>query len=108
MPDILDEFESIPVGSLGIIAMHGCEELGSKIDSYLVQWRAQRENEHKSTIAFAGYQRDTYLINAVCPALERVKQRALSVNRCADTIYTLYPMCSTTAAHIKCTAKKSP
>ena len=57
MPDILDEFESIPVGSLGIIAMHGCEELGSKIDSYLVQWRAQRENEHKSTIAFAGYQR---------------------------------------------------
>lgn len=67
MPDILDEFESIPVGSLGIIAMHGCEELGSKIDSYLVKWRAQRENEHKSTIAFAGYQRDTYLINAVCP-----------------------------------------
>ena len=26
MPDILDEFESIPVGSLGIIAMHGCKE----------------------------------------------------------------------------------
>ena len=67
MPDFLDEFESIPVGSLGIIAMHGCEELGSKIDGYLVKWRAQRENEHKGTIAFAGYQRDTYLINAVCP-----------------------------------------
>ena len=44
MPDILDEFESIPVGSLGIIAMHGCEELGSKIDSYLVGERKEKMN----------------------------------------------------------------
>lgn len=67
MPDFLDEFESIPVGSLGIISMHGCEELGKHIDEYLVKWRAERQNEHKNTIAFAGYQRDTYKINAVCP-----------------------------------------
>ena len=59
--------ETIPVGKLGIIALKSSEELGKKINDYLVQWRDQRDNEHTSTIAFSGYQRDTFLINSVCP-----------------------------------------
>ena len=39
--------ETIPVGSLGIIPLEGCKEMGAKIDSYLVKWREERENEHK-------------------------------------------------------------
>ena len=61
MPDFLDEFESIPVGSLGIISMHGCEELGKHIDEYLVKWRAERQNEHKNTIAFVYINRFIFL-----------------------------------------------
>ena len=58
---------TIPVGTLGIIALESSKEMGQKVDEYITEWRAQRENEHKSTIAFAGYQRDSYLINASCP-----------------------------------------
>ncbi|MGN0472416.1 MAG: ribose-phosphate pyrophosphokinase [Lachnospiraceae bacterium] len=56
--------ETIPVGSLGIIPLRGCRELCEKIDSYLVKWRTERESEHKDSLAFAGYQRDSYLLNA--------------------------------------------
>ena len=59
MPSTLNDLTSIPVGTLGIIAMRGCEELVRGIDQYLVKWRQERESEHKTTIAFSGYQRDT-------------------------------------------------
>ena len=54
---------TIPVGPLGIIALNSCEEMGKKVDKYIADWRNDRENEHKHTIAFAGYQKDSYLIN---------------------------------------------
>lgn len=59
--------ETIPVGSLGIIPLEGCKALGEKVNNYLVRWRTERENEHKSSLAFAGYQRDTYLLGAAVP-----------------------------------------
>ena len=55
--------ETIPVGSLGIIPLPSCRELGQKINDYLVQWRRESINEHKNTIAFQGYERDSYLIS---------------------------------------------
>ncbi|NMP36865.1 MAG: ribose-phosphate pyrophosphokinase [Clostridiales bacterium] len=67
MPDLMDEFSTIPYGTLGIIGLPGCEELCKKVDKYLVTWREERENEHKSTIAFSGYQRDSYIINVNFP-----------------------------------------
>ncbi|MEG1848468.1 MAG: ribose-phosphate pyrophosphokinase [Lachnospiraceae bacterium] len=59
--------ETIPVGSLGIIALEGCKSLGEKIDHYLVKWRTERESEHKESLAFSGYQRDSYLLQAKVP-----------------------------------------
>ena len=59
--------ESIPVGSLGMIPLKSCEELGKKIDYYLVKWRTEREHEHKNSLTFAGYQRDTYILSAKTP-----------------------------------------
>ena len=56
--------ESIPVGSLRMIPLEGCIGLGHKIDEYLVKWRTERENEHKNSLAFAGYQRDSYILDA--------------------------------------------
>ena len=49
--------ETIPVGPLGLIPLKSCTGLGKKVDDYLVEWRRERESEHKSTIAFSGYQR---------------------------------------------------
>lgn len=31
--------DNIPVGSLGIIALDGCQEMGNLIDNYLIKWR---------------------------------------------------------------------
>ena len=59
--------ETIPVGSLGIIALEGCRPLGEKINRYLVKWRAERESEHKDSLAFSGYQRASYLLNTKVP-----------------------------------------
>lgn len=59
--------ETIPVGSLGIIPLPSCKELGDRVNDYLVQWRRESANEHKNTIAFQGYEQDSYLINAKVP-----------------------------------------
>ncbi len=59
--------ETIPVGQLGIIALESSNALGESVNDYLVQWRNARESEHKGTIAFSGYQRDSYLLSACCP-----------------------------------------
>lgn len=59
--------ETIPVGSLGIIALEGCRPLSEQIDKYLVRWRAERESEHKESLAFSGYQRGSYLLQAKVP-----------------------------------------
>lgn len=67
MPDYTQEFTTIPYGPLGIIALPGCEELANKIDRYLVKWRAQKQSEHKNSLSFAGYERESYLINAAFP-----------------------------------------
>ena len=61
------EITTIPFGPLGIIALPGCEELAQKIDKYLVRWRSQQESEHKSSIAFAGYERASYIMNVDFP-----------------------------------------
>lgn len=55
---------TIPVGPLGIIALNSCEPIGKKVDAYISAWRNDREHEHKNTIAFSGYQKDSYLIDS--------------------------------------------
>ncbi|BCK01693.1 ribose-phosphate pyrophosphokinase [Anaerocolumna chitinilytica] len=67
MPQQEKILETIPVGNLGIIALESSKSLGDKVNDYIVDWRNARESEHTSNIAFAGYQRDSYLIDAFCP-----------------------------------------
>ena len=38
--------ETIPYGTLGIIPLASCTEMGKKVDEYLVKWREQRQNEN--------------------------------------------------------------
>lgn len=59
--------ENIPVGSLGIIPVTGCEELGNKVNDYLVKWRRESGHQYQDDVAFTGYLRDTYIIDAKVP-----------------------------------------
>ena len=60
-------YETIPAGSLGVIALESCRQLGEMVDRYLVRFRAERQHEHENDIAFRGYQRDTYLMDCSTP-----------------------------------------
>lgn len=66
MPEY-EDFTTIPVGQLGIVALPGCEEIAKKIDQYLVKWRKERDSEHKMTLPFAGYEKESYIIKASFP-----------------------------------------
>ncbi|WP_346663988.1 ribose-phosphate pyrophosphokinase [uncultured Merdimonas sp.] len=59
--------DNIPIGALGLIALEGCEEMGQKVNDYLVKWRREDGHIHKNDVAFSGYERDTYLVNANVP-----------------------------------------
>lgn len=95
--------ESIPVGSLGIIPLPSCKEMGQKVNDYLVQWRRESLNEHKNTIAFQGYEQDSYLIEAKVPRfgsgeakgilLESVRGRDLYLMVDVCNYSLTYPLC---------------
>ena len=59
--------DNIPIGALGLISLEGCEEMGDKVNDYLVKWRREDGHIHKNDVAFSGYERDTYLVNAGVP-----------------------------------------
>ena len=59
--------DNIPVGALGIISLPGCEEMGNRVNDYLVKWRKETDHVHKDNIVFSGYENDTYLIDAKVP-----------------------------------------
>ena len=59
--------DNIPIGALGLISLEGCEEMGDKVNDYLVKWRIEDGHIHKNDLAFSGYERDTYLVNAGVP-----------------------------------------
>ncbi len=57
----------LPVGKLGLISMHGCEELGNKIDKYLLEWHKQKFN----------FEIDTFQIKATCPRFSTGEAKAV-------------------------------
>jgi len=59
--------DNIPIGALGIIPINGCQDMGGKIDDYLVRWRKEDGPAQKNDVAFSGYERDSYLVKAKVP-----------------------------------------
>ena len=67
MPNDERILETMPDGALGLITLKRCEELGARVDQYLVGWREKREHAHKNEAAFKGYHRDSYIISTSVP-----------------------------------------
>ena len=61
------KIETIPVGPLGLIPLRSCTQMGKKVDEWLVGWRKERESEHKGSIHFTEYEKDSYILNARTP-----------------------------------------
>ena len=61
------DLKSIPVGPLGIIAMAGCEEMGKKVNSWLLKWNSLQESQDEEFYTIPGVNRDSFLIKTYCP-----------------------------------------
>lgn len=95
--------ETIPVGSLGIISLEGCKTLGEKIDQYLVKWRAERESEHKDSLAFSGYQRDSYLLKTKVPRFGSGEAKGMILESVRGTdLYLLIDVCNYSLTYPLC------
>ncbi|GAA4297034.1 ribose-phosphate pyrophosphokinase [Anaerocolumna aminovalerica] len=103
MPQQEKIIETIPVGPLGIIALESSKELGQKVNNYIVSWRNEVNSEHTSTIAFAGYQRDSYLINASCPRFGSGEAKGLIKETVrGDDLYLLVDVCNYSLTYSVC------
>ena len=95
--------ETIPVGPLGLVPLKSCTELGKRVNDYLVTWRQERESEHKSTIAFAGYQRDSYIIGAKTPRFGSGEAKgALEESVRGDDLYIMVDVCNYSLTYSLC------
>ena len=95
--------ETIPVGPLGLIPLKSCSELGAKVNDWLVEWRKERESDHKSTIAFAGYQRDSYIIEAATPRFGSGEGKGtINASVRGDDLYIMVDVCNYSLTYSLC------
>lgn len=59
--------ENIPVGPIGFIPINGCQELGKKVDDYLVKWRKETAENMADDVVFQDYLKDSYIVDAKVP-----------------------------------------
>lgn len=63
-----DSFLTYPIGPLGLIAMHGTEELGDKVNQWLLKWRDHTEESLPGDMHTSpGQERQDFLIKTNCP-----------------------------------------
>ena len=95
--------ETIPVGPLGLIPLKSCAELGEKVNRHLVECSRERESEHKSTIAFTGYQRDNYIIDAQTPRFGSGEAKGtIEESIRGDDLYFMVDICNYSLTYSLC------
>lgn len=67
--DLSKDLTNVPIGPLAIIAMPGCEEMGEKINKWLMRWRDSNNSEFfdDQYLTVPGGDRDSFLVKAYCP-----------------------------------------
>ena len=95
--------ETIPAGSLGIIPLEGCKDLGTKVNQYLVDWRTERENTNKNSLAFSGYQRDSYILQTKVPRFGSGEAKGVILESVrGDDLYFLVDVCNYSLTYSLC------
>lgn len=87
-PEITQE----AVRPLAILAMKGCEEMGNRVNDFLMRWTTDPENERLFT--FPGYHNDSFLINAACPRFGTGEAKGFIAQSVRG--YDLYILCDVT------------
>lgn len=74
-----------------------------KVDEYLVKWREQRQNENTSTLNFAGYKRDSYIVNAKTPRFGSGEGKGVLVDSVrGHDLYIMLDVCNYSLEYTVC------
>ncbi|MCL2812273.1 MAG: ribose-phosphate pyrophosphokinase [Clostridia bacterium] len=60
------KYPTEPIAPLGIVAMRGCEEIGRRINQYLMRWQTANDGDGLLR-SYAGEGRSSFLVDAHCP-----------------------------------------
>ena len=89
------KFGMLPVGPLGVIAVDGCQELVSKVNQYLVEWRQERGKANPAVAVYEGYDRDTYLVETKVPRFGSGEGKGvIETSVRGDDLYILVDVCN--------------
>ncbi|MDO5346219.1 MAG: ribose-phosphate pyrophosphokinase [Lachnospiraceae bacterium] len=87
--------DAFPVGTLGIIALDSCKNLGEKINCHIVQWRQEREHEHKGSPQLMEYALDNYLVKTAVPRFGTGEAKGMIYDSVrGDDLYILVDVCN--------------
>ena len=96
-------FDTIPVGRLGLIPLEGCKHLGEKVNQYLVDWRKERVNDHVDTLDFSGYKRDNYIVEAKVPRFGSGEAKGtIKESVRGDDLYLMVDVCNYSLTYKLC------
>ena len=89
------EFDTLPTGRLGLIALEGASGLGKKVDDWLVQWRKERDFSRMDGHAYEGYSRDTFQIKCQAPRFGSGEGKGqIDGSIRGDDLYILVDVCN--------------
>ena len=87
--------DEMPIGDLGIIALPSSEEMGKKINDYIVRWRSESEHKRPAHAQMHGYVRDNYLIRTETPRFGSGEGKATVFDSIrGDDIFLLVDVCN--------------
>ena len=95
--------ETIPFGTLGILALESSREMGKRVNDYIVDWRAERAKKHTTASSLAGYNRNSFLINSSCPRFGSGEAKGIiSESVRGDDLYLLVDVCNHSLTYTVC------
>ena len=95
------KFPMRPVAPLGVIAMRGCEEMGKRVNDYLLSWQDATTADEERLHSFYGADVDGFLLEANCPRFGTGEGKGMLKNSVRG--YDLYIICDIGA--YQCTYK---
>lgn len=95
--------ETMPTGTLGILALESSRAMGQRVNDYIVGWRRERAKKHTAASSFAGYSRDSFIIDSTCPRFGSGEAKGIirqSVR--GDDLYLLVDICNYSLTYTVC------
>ena len=95
--------ETIPFGTLGILSLESSQEMGKRVNDYIVDWRAERAKKHTAASSLAGYNRNSFLIHSACPRFGSGEAKGIiSESVRGEDLYLLVDVCNHSLTYTVC------